>query len=152
MEANNMATPTRLYEHPKEGRQEMNITVNIDNTQMSKIINDGINALDDETVTNIARQSLCEAFKNTELARDILFERKNYYYELREWAQTAIAKALTTSDYEKFKALVFEAIDKNAKDIIIETLAKTLTNNLFTYEQQRTFSATLIDAIKERRD
>ena len=130
----------------------MNITVNIDDTQMSKLINDGINALDNETVTNIARQSLCEAFKNTELARDILFERKNYYYELREWAQTAIAKALTTADYEKFKALVFETIDKHAKDIIIETLAKTLTNNLFTYEQQTTFGTTLVNAIKERRD
>ena len=130
----------------------MNITVNIDDTQMSKLINDGINALDDETVTNIARQSLCEAFKNTELARDILFERKNYYYELRGWAQTAIAKALTTADYEKFKALVFEEINKHAKDIIIETLAKTLTNNLFTYEQQSTFGTTLVNAIKERRD
>ena len=130
----------------------MNITVNIDDTQMSKLINDGINALDNETVTNIARQSLCEAFKNTELARDILFERKNYYYELREWVQTAIAKALTTADYEKFKALVFETIDKHAKDIIIETLAKTLTNNLFTYEQQTTFGTTLVNAIKERRD
>ena len=130
----------------------MNITVNIDDTPMSKLINDGINALDNETVTNIARQSLCEAFKNTELARDILFERKNYYYELREWVQTAIAKALTTADYEKFKALVFETIDKHAKDIIIETLAKTLTNNLFTYEQQTTFGTTLVNAIKERRD
>ena len=130
----------------------MNITVNIDDTQMSKLINDGINAIDDETVKNIAKQSLCEAFKNTELARDILFERKNYYYELRGWAQTAIAKALTTADYEKFKALVFEAIDKHAKDIIIETLAKTLTNNLFTYEQQNTFGTTLVNAIKERRD
>ena len=130
----------------------MNITVNIDDTQMSKLINDGINALDDETVTNIAKQSLREAFKNTELARDILFERKNYYYELRAWAQTAIAKSLTTADYEKFKALVFEAIDKHAKDIIIETLAKTLTNNLFTYEQQHTFGETLVNAIKERRD
>ena len=130
----------------------MNITVNIDDTQMSNLINDGINALDNETVTNIARKSLCEAFKDTELARDILFERKNYYYELREWAKTAIAKALTTADYEKFNALVFETIDKHAKDIIIETLAKTLTNNLFTYEQQRTFSDTLVNAIKERRD
>ena len=36
----------------------MNITVNIDDTQMSKLINDGINALDDETVKNIAKQSL----------------------------------------------------------------------------------------------
>lgn len=130
----------------------MNITVNIDDTQMSKLINDGINALDNETVTNIAKQSLCEAFKNTELARDILFERKNYYYELRGWAQTAIAKALTTADYEKFKALVFETIGKHAKDIIVETLAKTLTDSLFTYEQQQTFGATLINAIKERRN
>ena len=130
----------------------MNITVNIDDTQMSKLINDGISALDDETVTNIAKQSLREAFKNTELARDILFERKNYYYELREWAKTAIAKTLTTADYEKFKALVFEALGEHAKDIIIETLAKTLSNNLFTYEQQNTFGATLVNAIKERSD
>lgn len=130
----------------------MNITVNIDDTQMSKLINDGINALDDETVTNIAKQSLREAFKNTELARDILFERKNYYYELREWAKTAIAKTLTTADYEKFKDIVFKALGEHAKDIIIETLAKTLSNNLFTYEQQRTFGETLLNAIKERRD
>ena len=130
----------------------MNITVNIDDTQMSKLINDGINALDNETVTNIAKQSLREAFKNTELARDILFERKNYYYELREWAKTAIAKSLTTADYEKFKDIVFEALGEHAKDIIVETLAKTLSNNLFTYEQQRTFGETLLNAIKERRD
>ena len=130
----------------------MNISVNIDDTQMSKLINDGINALDNETVTNIAKQSLREAFKNTELARDILFERKNYYYELREWAKTAIAKTLTTADYKKFKALVFETLGEHAKDIIVETLAKTLTNNLFTYEQQSTFGEKLVNAIKERRD
>lgn len=130
----------------------MNITVNFDDTQMSKLINDGINALDNETVRNIAKQSLCEAFKNTELARDILFERKNYYYELRGWAQTAIAKSLTTADYKKFKDIVFEALGEHAKDIIIETLAKTLSDNLFTFEQRRAFGDTLINAIKEQRD
>ena len=132
----------------------MNITVNIDDTQMSKLINDGINALDNETVTNIARQALCKAFENPELSQLILFEKRGIYadHELRQWAKNAISQSLTTADYEKFKALVFEAIDKHAKDIIVETLAKTLTDNLFTYEQQRTFGATLVNAIKERRD
>lgn len=132
----------------------MNITVNIDDTQMSKLINDGINALDNETVTNIARQALCKAFENPELSRLILFEKRGIYSdpELRQWAKNAISQSLTTADYEKFKALVFETIDKHAKDIIVETLAKTLTDNLFTYEQQNTFGTTLVNAIKERRD
>ena len=132
----------------------MNITVNIDDTQMSKLINDGINALDDETVTNIARQALCKAFEDPELSRLILFEKRSIYGDLalRQWAENAISQSLTTADYEKFKDIVFEALGEHAKDIIIETLAKTLTNNLFTYEQQRTFGTTLVNAIKERRD
>lgn len=132
----------------------MNITVNIDDTQMSKLINDGINALDGETVTNIARQALCKALEDPELSQLILFEKRGVFDdpELREWAKKAISQSLTTADYEKFKALVFEAIDKHAKDIIVETLATTLTNNLFTYEQQRTFGTTLVNAIKKRRD
>lgn len=131
----------------------MNITVNIDDIQMSKLINDGINALDNETVTNIARQALCKAFEDPELSRLILFEKRGIYdIELRQWAKNAISQSLTTADYEKFKALVFEAIDKHARDIIVETLAKTLTDNLFTYEQQRKFGETLVDAIKGRRD
>lgn len=132
----------------------MNITVNIDDTQMSKLINDGINALDNETVTNIARQALCKAFEDPELSKLILFERCGIYSspELRQWAKNAISQSLTTADYEKFKALVFETIDKHAKDIIVETLAKTLTNNLFTYEQQSAFGEKLVNAIKERRD
>ena len=132
----------------------MNITVNIDDTQMSKLINDGINALDNETVTNIARQALCKAFEDPELSKLILFERCGTYsnLELRQWAKNAISQSLATADYEKFKALVFETIGKHAKDIIVETLAKTLTDNLFTYEQQSTFGTTLVNAIKERRD
>lgn len=133
----------------------MNITVNIDDTQMSKLINDGINALDNEAVTNIARQALCKAFENPELSQLILFEKRSIYgdpTELRQWAKNAISQSLTSADYEKFKALVFETIDKHAKDIIVETLAKTLASNLFTYENQNTFGERLVNALRERRD
>ena len=128
----------------------MNISINLDETQMSKLINDGINALDADTVKDIAKKSLCKAFENEELAKQILFERPGIYGsgELRRWAIEAISKSLTTADYEEFRAAVFSAINAHAKDIIIETLAKTLTDNLFTYQQQRTFGQKLVDAIK----
>lgn len=130
----------------------MNITINIDDTQMSKLVNDGINALDDMTVKNIAKQSLCEVFKNTEMAREILFEKDKYYnYKLRGWAEAAIEKTLTEEDFKQFKEIVFSAIGEHAKDLVVETLARTLTNSLFTYEQQRTFGDKLVSAIRGER-
>ena len=132
----------------------MNITVNIDDTQMSKLINDGINALDDETVKNIAKQSLCEAFKDKELSKLILFEKRGIYadLELRQWAKNAISNSLTEDDFKKFKEIVFAAINENAKDIIVETLASTLVNNLFTYEQRDSFARHLISRINAERN
>jgi len=131
----------------------MNITINIDDTQMSKLVNDGINALDDVTVKNIAKQSLCEAFKDSELSKLILFEKRGIYadLELRQWAKNAISQSLTEDDFKQFKEIVFAAIAEHAKDIIVETLAQTLTNNLFTYENQHNFSERLVRAIEEQR-
>lgn len=130
----------------------MQININIDDTQMSKLINDGINALDDETVTKIARQSLCKAFENPEMAKLILFEKHGIYGdpELRSWARAAIGKSLTEADYEKFKDLVFAVVGEHAKDIIVETLAKTLANNLFNYENRHNFLAELVQAVKSQ--
>lgn len=130
----------------------MQININIDDTQMSKIINDGINALDAETVANIARQSLCKAFENPEMAKLILFEKRGIYGdpELRSWARDALSKSLTEADFEKFKAPVFEVIDKHAKDIIVETLAKTLTDNLFHYGNEQNFMAKIMQEVKSQ--
>ena len=50
----------------------MNITVNLDDTQFSKLVSDGINALDEETVKDIAKKSLTEAFQKPELAEAIV--------------------------------------------------------------------------------
>ena len=130
----------------------MQVNINIDDTQMSKLINDGINALDDETVTKIARQSLCKAFEDPEIAKTILLEKRGIYgdTELRSWARDAISQSLTTADYEKFKDLVFAAIGEHAKDIIVETLAKTLTANLFHHENKRHFMAEIVQAVKNQ--
>ena len=132
----------------------MNITVTIDDAQMSKLVNDGINALDDETVKSIAKQSLCEAFKDHGLAEQILFEKRGIYGppELRQWAKEAIGKSLSEGDYEKFREIVFATIDEHARDIIVETLARTLTDNLFTYLHQRNFADELIAAIRGKKD
>lgn len=131
----------------------MNITINIDDTQLGKLVNDGIDALDDATVKNIAKQSLCEVFKNTEMAREILFERDGCYnYKLRGWAKDAISKTLTEDDFRQFKEIVFAAIAEHAKDIIVETLAHTLVNNLFTFENKCNFSEQLVQAVRARRD
>ena len=130
----------------------MQVNINIDDTQMSKIINDGINARDAETVTNIARQSLCKAFEDPEIAQTILFEKRGIYgfTEIRPWVSAAISKSLTEADYEKFKDLVFAAIGEHAKDIIVETLAKTLANNLFHYENKDNFMVQIMQAVKRQ--
>lgn len=66
--------------------------------------------------------------------------------------EAAIEKTLTEDDFKQFKEIVFTTIAEHAKDIIVETLAHTLTNNLFTYENQRNFGDRFIHAIREQRN
>ena len=86
------------------------------------------------------------------MAKLILFEKRGIYGdpELRSWARDAIGKSLTEADYEKFKAFVFAAICEHGKDIIVETLAKTLTDNLFHYGNEQNFMAKIMEAVKNQ--
>ena len=55
----------------KKGLIDMKVTVEIGGEQLEKLVQDGIDSMDKETVRDIARQSLREVFKNQEVAESL---------------------------------------------------------------------------------
>ena len=134
----------------------MKISIDIDDGRISEAVNRGIEEIDRETLGKIVNESLKSAFSNQDTIRDILLKKNTSYggyvsYDgVQDWVKTIIADSVSSEDLESFKKKIFEVIEMDGKNIIIETMVKTLLSNMFSYDNQRNFEHEIMKAVSER--
>ena len=119
----------------------MQVTINVDETQLKEIMEEQLKALDPEALQEIFVQAVGEYFRqnNYKNLEQVLFTSSGYYGSDKHLTPT-VEKALANADYSKLQDIVDACIDllkTNYTDLLISALSTLLVSGLTSsYELQ----------------
>lgn len=125
----------------------MEVTVNIEDSKLTELVSQGIDALSEEAIAEMAKEAIRKALANDDTARSMLIRTSYGEARLQDWFEKALISQISPKDIEEFKDVVFEVVKKEGRDLVIGALADTLTRNLFTFENQESFRNRLMGEI-----
>lgn len=129
----------------------MEVTVNIEDSKLTELVSQGIDALSGEAIAEMAKEAIRKALANDDIARSMLIRTSYGETRLQDWFEKALISQISPKDIEEFKDVVFEVVKKEGRDLVIGALADTLTRNLFTFENQESFRNRLMGEISAMR-
>ena len=126
----------------------MEVTVNIEDSKLTDLVSQGIDALSKETVAEMAKEAIRKALANGDTARSMLIRTSYGEARLQDWFEKAIVSQISPKDIEEFKDVIFDVVKKEGRDLVIGALADTLTRRLFTFDNQEAFRDRLVNEVR----
>ncbi len=119
----------------------MQLTINIDETQLKEVMEEQLKALNPEALQEIFVQAVGEYFRqnNYKNLEQVLFTSSGYYSSDKRLTPT-VEKALANADYSKLQDIVDASIDllkTNYTDLLISALSTLLVDgmtNSYTFQ------------------
>lgn len=121
----------------------MQLTINIEDEELQKVVQRGIDNLSDESVAEIAKEAITQFLMQPDAMAMMAFEKQNGLYSTRpdydrprKWFENLLASVFTPEDFKAEKTAILGELVKDRKNILIEVLAASFSRNLLTYEMQ----------------
>lgn len=102
---------------------------------MDGAVQKGIEGLSNETITQIAKDAISSYLSDPKVMEKILFKERQYYSsgpELRNEIVRILENSFTADEVEKYRKMLFAAVEQRGEDIMIKTLASIFSNMLMT--------------------
>ena len=134
----------------------MQVTINIEESQLKEVMEDQLKALDPEALQEIFVQAIGEYFRqnNYKNLEQILFTTSGYYGSDKHLTPT-VEKALAKADYSKLQDIVDASIDllkTNYTDLLVDALSSLLVQGLTgSYALQSAISSAALRYTNELR-
>ena len=134
----------------------MQLTINIDETQLKEVMEEQLKALNPEALQEIFVQAVGEYFRqnNYKNLEQVLFTSSGYYGSDKHLTPT-VEKALANADYSKLQDIVDACIDllkTNYTDLLVDALSSLLIHGLTgSYALQSAISEAAIRHTNELR-
>ena len=120
----------------------ISVNLRLNNEALATLISKGIEELPKETIHQLAYSALSEALKDKEVLNNLLFvkDRSSYGWdrsEVRGWVVEMLANTFSNEEVKEFREKVLEVLKKDHRDVVVDALARTFTDNLFgaTFQQ-----------------
>jgi len=113
----------------------MKLSVEIADSVLDGAVQKGIEGLSNETITQIAKDAISSYLSDPKVMEKILFKERQYYSsgpELRNEIVRILENSFTADEVEKYRKMLFAAVEQRGEDIMIKTLASIFSNMLMT--------------------
>lgn len=134
----------------------MQVTINIDESQLKEVMEEQLKALDPEALQEIFVQAVGEYFRqdNYKNLEKVLFTSSGYYSSDKHLTPM-VERALGNADYSKLQDIVDASVDllkTNYTDLLINALSALLVSGLTnSYELQSAMHAAALHCTNELR-
>jgi len=113
----------------------MNLTINVDDQEFSKIIENGIKGLSNETITELAKNAVSEYLSNERVIQALIFEKDRFGYGTnldnpRGWFIRLVENSFSIEEIAEYRKKFFNLVDRNGKEIVISAIAEAFANLL----------------------
>ena len=115
----------------------MNLTINVDDQEFSKIIENGIKGLSNETITELAKNAISEYLSNERVIQALAFDKERWGYgsefgRPRDWFVRLLGNSFSQEEVAEYRKKFFNLVDKNGKEIVISAISEAFANMLIT--------------------
>ena len=113
----------------------MKLSVEIADSVLDGAVQKGIEGLSNETITQIAKDAISSYLSDPKVMEKILFRERQYFSsetELRKEIVKILENSFTADEVEKYRKMLFAAVEQRGEDIMIRTLASIFSNMLMT--------------------
>ena len=113
----------------------MKLSVEIADSVLDGAVQKGIEGLSNETITQIAKDAISSYLSDPKVMEKILFKERQYFSsetELRKEIVKILENSFTADEVEKYRKMLFAAVEQRGEDIMIRTLASIFSNMLMT--------------------
>ena len=135
----------------------MQVNINIDDTKLSELLNQGLEEVDKETIKNLVNPTIQQIFSDPEMVKRMIYkttvyEQSGHVYfgEIQDWVKEALRSTVTPEDTEKYKKQICDTLATDGKNIIMETLARAFMESLFTYENRGLFHSEIMRSLSDQ--
>lgn len=121
----------------------MKLSMEINDEQLSRLVNEELGNLDRETVRDIAVSGLREFFSNQDNVRNIILKyggRLGSQWELSPSFEQMVTSAIRPEDLREFTEKIMSVAMNDTRRLLEGAIARTFVANLFTEENKARFA------------
>jgi len=121
----------------------MKLSIEINDEQLSKLVNEELGNLDKETVRDIAVSGLREFFSNQDNVRNIILKdggRLGYHWELSPSFEQMLKSAIRPEDLREFTEKIMSVATNDTRRLLEGAIARVFVENLFTEQNKMQFA------------
>lgn len=111
----------------------MNVTVELNDDQLSALIKEGIQNLDAETKQELVISAVMKYLNDPNVMNKLIFSQTGYGYNTpSQFFRELIAKNIENSKIEELQDQMIDYAAKNKSDILCKVLADTIARSVMT--------------------
>lgn len=113
----------------------MKLSIDVNDEEFSKIVENGIKGLSNETLTEIAKNAVSEFLTDPKVIGSLAFEKHSYcnvpdYDKPRNWFINLLEKSFSMDEIKEYSQKFLSILDENKSQIIINALALAFSESL----------------------
>lgn len=113
----------------------MKLSIDVNDEELSKIIENGIKGLSNETITEIAKNAVSEFLSDPKVICSLVFEKLSYcnvpdYDKPRNWFLNLLKNSFSSDEIKEYSQKFLSILDENKSQIIINALALAFSESL----------------------
>lgn len=115
----------------------MNLTINVDDQEFSKIIENGIKGLSNETITELAKNAISQYLSNERVIQALAFDKGSWGYgsefdRPRDWFVRLLGNSFSQEEVAEYRKKFFDLIDQKGNEIVITAMSEAFADMLVT--------------------
>ena len=116
----------------------MNISIEIDDNALRTAVQKGVEELSSETLGDLAKQAIAGYLSDRNTIEKVLFKQDTYwnggqrtnFSAPQDWFLEFLKRSYTEEETKKYRQLMFDTLEENRRDILIELFAKAFSDVL----------------------
>lgn len=142
---------------PLNDDKGISVNLRLNNETLAAMISKGIEELPKETIHQLAYSALSEALKDKEVINNLLFVKEKGSYSwadsnVRRWIVELLSSTFSKEEVKEFRDSILKVLKEDRRDIIVDALAKTFTDDLFGCTFQQHVIQTIRDEMQRERN
>lgn len=118
----------------------MNLSIEINDEELSEIIEKGIKNLSDETITEIAKGAVSNFLSDKQTIASLAFQRINYspynrvidYDSPRQWFVDLIKSSFSEDEVKEYRQKLLKTLDEEKDQIVLKAISRAFAKALVT--------------------
>ena len=118
----------------------MNLSIEVDDKELTEIVEKGIKNLSSETINEIAKKAISEFFSKKEVIEALAFQKVGYggfctvtdYDRPREWLLGIIKRSFSEDELKEYRQKLLKTIDEERDQIILKAITRAFADALVT--------------------